>query len=382
MKIAIVTTHPIQYNSPVFKELARYGLEVKVFFTWEQSSEETFDKSFKRRIKWDIPLLEGFDYEFLVNVANDPGSHHFFGIDNPDGIKRIQDFSPDALLVYGWSFKSHLRIMWYFKKRIPIFFRGDSHVLDEGKGIKKIFRRIFLTKVYTHIDFAFYVGTNNKEYYLKHGLKEDQLIWAPHTVDNERFSNSGINKFEARLKKGLPSEGIYFIFIGKFEAKKNPLLLLQAFQELKENNVNLVFVGNGELEDRLKNNSSKNKNVFFLPFQNQREMPLIYSCADVVVLPSSYNETWGLVINEAMVCGKAVIASDKVGSAVDLIKTGRNGYVFYADNKKALVEKMNECIKNKSLLERMGLISKEIIQEWSIQRLVEAYCLGFQKTKK
>lgn len=379
LKLAIVTTHPIQYNSPVFRELAKVSdLTIKVFFSWGQSQEKVFDPKFKREIKWDIPVLNGFDYKFLLNTAKRPGSHHFFGIQNPTAIRDINLFNPDAILVYGWSFLSHLRIIHYFKGKLPIFFRGDSYLLDEVPGPKQLLRRLILRRVYLYIDFALYVGSNNRSYFLKHGLKEEQLIWVPHTIDNDRFSESSVAPSIARKKLKLPLEGLNLLFTGKFEEKKNPLLLLQAVKYINRNDVNLVFVGNGELEEELLQSAKGMKNVFFLPFQNQSTMPLIYSSADIVILPSSHNETWGLVINEAMACGKAVIVSDKVGCGTDLVKPDINGYIFKHDNLEDLAEKLENCLNNNRYI-YFGAASKALIKDWSITKGVETMAEAIKK---
>src|SRR5688500_7891804 len=101
--LAIITSHPIQYNAPLFKLLAlRKKLNVKVFYTWgETVLQNKFDPGFNRTIEWDLPLLEGYAYEFLDNAATDKGTHHFNGIINPVIIGRIRAFQPDALLIYG-----------------------------------------------------------------------------------------------------------------------------------------------------------------------------------------------------------------------------------------------------------------------------------------
>ena len=133
MKIAIVTTHPIQYNAPFFRLLEQEpSITPKVFYTWSQTEyEQKYDPGFGKKIEWDIPLLEGYSYEFVNNKAKHPGSDHFMGIENPLLIKKIQEWKPDMVLVYGWSFKSHLQCLRYFNKKIPVLFRGDSTLLDE-----------------------------------------------------------------------------------------------------------------------------------------------------------------------------------------------------------------------------------------------------------
>ena len=114
--------------------------------------------------------------------------------------------------------------MRYFKGKIPVYFRGDSTLLDERQGLKLIARRIFLRWVYNTIDFAFYVGTRNKEYFLAHGLKNKQLIFAPHAVDNERFCDKNGNykrkAIDWRQSIGIKDDEFVFLFAGKLEPRK------------------------------------------------------------------------------------------------------------------------------------------------------------------
>src|SRR5689334_23212002 len=97
-KIAIVTSHPIQYNAPLFQLLAQRGVvATKVFYTWEQSrGGEKYDPDLGKKIAWDIPLLEGYEYSFVRNVSTDPGTHHFKGLINPDLNKVIKEWGADA----------------------------------------------------------------------------------------------------------------------------------------------------------------------------------------------------------------------------------------------------------------------------------------------
>lgn len=379
-KIAIISTHPIQYNAPWFKLLAeRKKLEVMVFYTWGQLEGGTkYDPGFGKNIEWDIPLIEGYDYRFVKNISTKPGSHHFKGIDNPTLIKEIQLWNPDAILIFGWSFKSHLKVLRYFKRKRRILFRGDSNLLDEAKefSARKGIRKIFLKWVYSHVDIVLYVGSANKKYYLEYGLKKEQLSFAPHAIDNDRFMQA--RQYNMRQQLGIPIEDMVFLFAGKFEAKKNPVLLLEAFIQLDAKNTHLLMVGNGYLEGGLKSrvieqNPEIRKRIHFMDFQNQSIMPSIYQTGDVIILPSQGpGETWGLAVNEAMASGKAVLVSDKCGCAVDLVQNGINGYVFESNNKEDLVKKMKKFNLQNASLVTMGNQSLQIIQNWSFQKICEA----------
>jgi len=378
-KLAIITSHPIQYNAPVFKLLAeRKNIWIKVFYTWgEKVLENKYDPGFKRIVQWDIPLLEGYEYEMVENISKDPGSHHFNGIINSNLINKIETWNPDSILILGWSYQSHLKSIRYFSGKRTLFFWGDSNLLDgSGNFIKNIFRKIFLKWLYSKIDIAFYVGQATKKYYIKYGVKNDRLLFVPHAIENSRFSNAAGIDF--RKKLNIPTSNILFLFAGKFENKKNPLLLLEAFTKINSENIELLFVGNGPIEDELKNQVHDlsdiiKRRIHFMDFQNQSQMPDVYKACDVFVLPSKGpGETWGLAINEAMASSKPVLISDKCGAAEDLVQNGINGYTFESNNIQSMISKMELVITQKDQLEIMGKQSYAIIQDWSFEMICMA----------
>lgn len=384
MKLAIVTTHPIQYNSPLFKLLSLNNLNcIKVFYTWGEAGYlNKYDPGFVRYVEWDVPLLDGYDYEFSFNKSKNPGSHHFNGIKCPNLIASINLWKPDSLLIYGWNNHAHLSCIRYFKGKIPVFFRGDSTLIDSKPHIKALLRKIFLKWVYSHVDFAFYTGVHNRSYFLKYGMKSNQLIFAPHVVDNEIFfdsSNQLTNSAnEWRSSLGISNNNLVFLFAGKLENKKNPQLLVKAFRELIKSNNNciLLIVGDGILKDKLiqlskiEFNDNFSKRIFFIPFQNQSKMPIVYRMADVFVLPSQGpGETWGLAVNEAMASGKPVILSEKVGCAPDLVEQGVNGFVFKSGDTNDLISKLKIFGNNAGLIEKMGKASLDKISSFSLSHL-------------
>ena len=373
-KIAIIATHPIQYYAPVFKLLSK-NIQVKVFYTSGDQTANKYDHGFKQNITWDIPLTDGYDYEFLENVAIDKGTHHFKGIINPNAIDQINTFKPDAILIYGWANKSHLKIMRYFKGKVPVYFRGDSTLLDQQPGLKNIIRSIFLRWIYKHIDTAFYVGSANKAYFKKYGLKEKQLVFAPHAIDNTRFAiNRKAETDQLRKELNIREEDTLVLFAGKLEPKKNPELLLTAFMQINAPHIHLLFVGNGVLEEQLKLKVKNDQlsNVHFMGFQNQTQMPVVYQACDLFCLPSKGpGETWGLAVNEAMAAGKAVLVSDKVGCAVDLV-TKDTGAIFKSGDLTDLSQKLIALTKDKVILKNNGQSALKAIQNWSFEQQVNA----------
>ncbi|HEY4334345.1 MAG TPA: glycosyltransferase family 4 protein [Puia sp.] len=388
-KLAIISSHPIQYNAPLFRLLAESKtVHLRVFYTWEQSGKGAkYDPGFGKTIEWDIPLLEGYESEFVTNTSYDPGTHHFKGMINPGLNKVIEAWQPDLLLVYGWSWASHLKAIRHFHGRIPVLFRGDSTLLNEKPGLRKILRRIFLTWVYRHVDYALYVGTNNKDYFLRHGLKPRQLIHAPHAVDNRRFSASDAERrAEANDWKrslGIKPGELVVLFAGKLEAYKDPAFVVGLAERWKDLPVRVILVGNGQMEEELKQRAKTTPGIIFLDFQNQTRMPVVYRLADLFILSShsqtlgqgmsTQTETWGLGANEAMACGCGLMLCTGVGGAVDLVKEGLNGIIFPVGGTEKCTKFVQELLAEPGKLEKIKAASRQRVEEeFSFEKIVRS----------
>lgn len=371
-RLAIVTSHPIQYYAPLFRTLAdRDPLDIHVFHGWKGATESAYDPGFEDDVQWDISLLDGYDYTFVPNTSSDPGSHHFRGLVNPGLIPDIESWGPDALLLFGWAYQSHLRALLHFSGDVPIFFRGDSTLLDEQGGLRTGLRRLFLRWVYRHVDVALYVGENNRTYFEAHGLSDEQLTWVPHAVENQRFKNvpdAGRKALQWRRELGIPDDAVVILFAGKFESKKAPDMLLDAFLKCDNTKAHLALAGSGPMEEELRGRAGGRPEVHFLGFQNQSRMPVVYRLGDAFVLPSrGPGETWGLAVNEAMACGRPVVVSDRVGCAPDLV--GREtGFVVPAGDTGALRRRLETLVDDKELRCRMGRKAQAQIKDWSIRQ--------------
>ncbi|ACU06096.1 glycosyl transferase group 1 [Pedobacter heparinus DSM 2366] len=354
----------------------RGQLNVKVFYTWGEEASQKYDPGFGKTISWDIPLLDGYPYAWVQNTAAVKGSHHFKGIQNPDLVRQLVAWQPEAILVYGWAYPSHLKVLRHFKGKLPLYFRGDSTLLNETTSLKRLLKILFLKWVYKNVDHAFYAGTNNKHYFKKFGLKDEQLTLAPHAIDNNRYAkNRTIEIKRLRDSLNIGDQDILILYAGKFEAVKNLELLLKVFIELNRPGTHLLFTGNGKEEVQLKKKAEQSTsaaNIHFLDFQNQSFMPVLHQAADLFCLPS-ISETWGLSVNEAMACSKPILVSDKVGCAVDLVKSECNGAIFKSGSSDSMTLHLTALLdKGKEGLAQMGLLSKKIIDDWSIPVQVEA----------
>lgn len=372
-KLAIITTHPIQYNAPLFRVLAQRGnIAVKVFYTWGQSKEAVYDAKFGRQRSWDIPLLDGYAHEFVHNTAAHPDSNRFMGIINPRLLQQLKKEAFDAVLIYRWSLWSHLWLLQCLPSNIRLLFRGDS-VWKRTGGVTNLLRKMLLRFVYRKVHTALYVGKANEAYYRAAGLASQQLVYAPHAVDNDFFAAAAAKREaaarEQRTALGIPDHALVFLYAGKFYALKQLHLLIRSFRLLEGADSYLLLVGNGEQEQELRQEAAGDARIHFLPFANQSQMPVVYRMGDVLVLPSS-SETWGLAVNEAMACGRPALVSDACGCASELIITGETGFTFSSGNGADLLQKLRLCT-DKERLRQMGSNALRHIENYSLEHVAE-----------
>lgn len=336
MRLAILSSHPIQYYAPLFRELARH-IDLHVFFAHQPTPAQQAAAGFGAAFNWDIDLTSGYGHSFLANVAAQPDASRFNGCDTPEIGARLREGGFDAVLLFGWHLKFLLQGLWAAKLQgLPVLIRGDSHLGTQRSAPKKLAKEIFYPPFLRLFDVALYVGQRNRAYYEHYRYPADRLYHSPHCVDTRRFeaataAGAGV---ELRRKLGVPNEERLVLFAGKLVEFKRPLDVIEAVARLRREGmaVSLMIAGSGPLDGQAKASANTlNVPLFALGFQNQMAMPAVYAAADVLALPSSA-ETWGLVCNEALACGTPIVTSSEVGCAPDLAADGAAGRVFsFAD---------------------------------------------------
>ncbi len=351
-RLAIVLSHPTQYYSPWFRWLrANTSLVFRVFYLDDTGIAPTHDEKFKKTFSWDVDLTSGYDWELIENTARRPSTLRFFGLKNPSLHARIDDWGATAILLFGYAYATHLKLIaWARRKKIPLLFRGDSHLL--GRPAPRGLKKTLLTFVYRQFAAITCVGAANRDYFLHHGVPDKKLFFAPHAVNAAHFDPASPAhrniSLALRVELGLTAQTRVILFAGKLIPQKQPRALLEAFLALNPPDTALVFVGDGpEKPDMLAlaAQASPDTNLHFLPFANQSEMPSRYLLADLFVLPSrGAYETWGLAINEAMHLGVPCLVSDHVGCQRDLVTDGETGWVFNATDPASLREKLTTAL--------------------------------------
>jgi glycosyltransferase involved in cell wall biosynthesis len=350
MRIAVITTHPIQYQVPWFRALAEdKEVDARVFFSYIPNKHEQ-GIGFGTAFDWDIDLRQGFDNVVLRNLLLSSTIPTFFRRIAIGIGRELRTFDPDAALIMGWQEFSLLQaFIASWTRGVPIILRGDSNALKPRPAHVTALHRIYLSRA----SAALATGDANAEFYIQGGMPPDQIVMARHFVDNERFAKAADSlrgeRHRIRAAWGVRESALCVLFAGKLEAKKRVTDVLEALRIAGDLGIDVhgLVVGTGaEMTNARRMVASLDLPVTFTGFLNQTEMPRAYVAADVVVLPSDYGETWGLVINEAMATGLPAIVSNRVGCAGDLVVDGETGAVTPFGEPSAIAQKLVGLAKN------------------------------------
>ncbi len=336
-KVAIVSTHPIQYHTPWYRALAcEQDLHVEVLYCHQSTAQDQAGAGFGVAFDWDVSLLDGYRFRFLRNVAAKAGVSSFSGADTPELAALIAGGRYDAVVVNGWHYKSAwqaIRACW--KSRVPVLVRSDSHLRTPRHALKSLAKSPVYRWFIPRFDACLPVGGMSRDYFLHYGASPANVFVVPHIVDVERIVQQAsvleVQRNELRRQWDLPESRAVFVFVAKFIEKKRPLDFVRALARACRARAQVcgLMVGDGPLRPLCEAEAAASGvPVRFAGFLNQSQITRAYVAADALVLPSDGRETWGVVVNEAMTCGRPCFVSDQVGCAVDLVERKRTGDIF------------------------------------------------------
>jgi glycosyltransferase involved in cell wall biosynthesis len=340
--LAILTSHPIQYQVPIWQALAASGaIPFEVWYLTDHGVKPSKDVEFGKQFAWDLDLLSGYPHQFL-QVNDDWDLKKFRGIRLRENLSnRLRSQPVRALWIEGWRFSAFWKALGAAKRSsVDVWMRGDSNDLKRDRLWKRLPKRTILGRHLKRVDRFLCVGSANRRLYESYGIARSKLISTPHCVDNDRFAQQAAERRQERndlrAKWRIPQSAFCFLFCGSFIGIKRPLDLVEAAKRLVQASgnrspIHLLFVGGGQLGPELRRgcrvvfdadasaapNGNQNADpaaphASFAGFLNQSEIASAYAGADAIVLPSE-SETWGLVVNEAMACGIPAIVSHHCG---------------------------------------------------------------------
>lgn len=364
MKILYILPHPIQYQTPLINYLSANGIDIIVGYKSNISSKSFYDDGFQKKIKWGKNILKGHDYFF-----NKDSKNIFSSIFDQKIIKIIlSDKEIKFIWVHGSKNIFNILIILISKLLNKKVFLREENTLESKK---RNFINIFLNKIFyflinPFIDQYLAIGKKNYKYYIFNNINKKKIRFVPYVVDNNFFSSDNF------IKKTYKE--INFLFVGKFHKNKGISMLLEAFKEISSKNrkilnkIKLKLVGHGILFNEIKKYilNEKLKFIKLTNFQSQKKLKYIYQKTDILILPSIY-EPWGLVINEALNAGNAIICSDRVGAVGDLVINNKNGFVFKSNDKKSLIESIARYLKNEKMINSHKKRGKQIINKYNFK---------------
>ena len=373
-RLAILSTHPIQYHAHWFRALAaRPDLDLSVFYCYSASPADQAQAGFGVEFDWDIPLLEGYRYTFLDGGSRKPGN--FFALDAPGIGDMLAREKVDAVLVNGWHYKAAWQTIFAcWKTRIPVMVRSDSQLASPRSPLKRLLKHPLYRSFIPRFDACLAVGIRSRDYYLHYGARPERIFLVPHVVPDHFMAAAG----EAELRRpllrrqwGFPDEDVVFLFAGKFIENKRPMDFLRALEAAASQEPRMagLMVGDGPVRAACEEFvSSRKLRVHLTGFLNQSQIVDAYVAADCLVLTS--RETWGMVVNEAMSCSRPAVVSDAVGCVPDLVRDGRSGAVFPLGDVEALSHTLVALARDPARVQAMGECARAGLQPYSLDAAV------------
>jgi glycosyltransferase involved in cell wall biosynthesis len=378
-RLAIVASHVIQYQAPLFRMLAaQHDIDLTVLYCSRLGSETFHDADMATSVRWDLDLLSGYRSGFLTNLAPARAAGFLRHV-NPGIIPALARGRYDAVLfMTGWGSLTAVGGMVLCRVAgIPFLIFGDSSFPPPETTLPTRLRAALLRGLFKMASGFAVSGSLNATYYEHYGADRQRFFLVPFAIDNERFAGGADfaegERGRFRASHGIDRDSVTIVFSGKLVERKDPLTLLHAYERMRSRDrCSLLFVGEGALRGALERYAREKsiERVHFAGFVNQGDLPKYYGASDVFALPSTY-EPRGLVVNEAMAVGLPIVVSDRCGAIGDIAIDGANALVFPAGDPDALAAKLDTLAADATLRARMASRSREIIAGWSYDRAVE-----------
>ena len=188
--------------------------------------------------------------------------------------------------------------------------------------------------------------------------RESDVIEVPNGVDTEHF-RPGVNGEPLRRRCSISNDELVVLFVGALDRAhhyRRVDVLMQAIQTIDDAHMHLVIAGDGDWKTKyqeLAKTFGMDQRTHFLGWVAHHDLPAVYAASDVVVLPSQLQESFGMVLIEAMACGKPVIASDLPGVRT-VVRNGETGWLCQPGNSDDLVDKIRCALGDSERQHTMG----------------------------
>lgn len=375
-KVLLITNIISPYRLPLFNCLhSQSDVEFRVIALAEREENPEWQLA-KEKIQFDYRILPGW-HTFVWR--RELPIHLNWGL-----WRALRQYKPDGIITSGYDALAYWEAFLYCKafKKKYILWNGTT-LLSTSRtgGIIGRTKRVIIKGADRYVTY----GTKAAGYLEYMGAPKERIHVGVNTVDMDWFSARvrKIRRGKAFQVERATYPKLLLIYIGQLIRRKGVPQALKALQKLSDPDIGLLIVGSGPQEEELKRfcQAQELKNVYFEGFQQQDDLPKYYALADVLIL-SSLEEVWGLVVNEALTSGLYVLCSNRAGAAYDLIKEGWNGALFDPHNVEeiaTLIQQTKEQIEK--IRARREAISEHACREFSIERSAKTFLDAIEKVQ-
>ena len=380
-RLAIVVSHPIQHFCPQYTNWAKLNnVELKVFFASKHGLLPYVDKGFGRVVQWTGISLD-FPHVFLLGAEKNTVDS---SIDSMDLNEQLTTFSPDVVLLYGYSQQlQKSALQWANSKKLPIIMISDSELHAKRGWFKQLVKKLVIPRIFRKISLYLTVGDANEAYYRNYGATDNQFIRCSFPIDivgyDSVLSVRRKCREDIRFELNIPDHHKVILMVGKLVPWKRQLDLVQFSNSMQSvrNDVTVVLAGTGQDESKLRGLARHigSGGVVFAGFVTPETLAKYYCAADIYV-HCSEQEPHSLGISEAIYCGLPVVISDRCGSygPMDDVRVGLNGFVYQCGNVADLTRRVMYVLNEPAVHSAMSAASTRLGREHQALAHGQALC--------
>jgi glycosyltransferase involved in cell wall biosynthesis len=385
-KVLLVSSQPIQTAATLRLLAAHPGYEVLTAYCSLAEARLWRDAEHLNKEAFDTPVLDGYDWTRMANWSPLPGLGKFYGLINPKVVRLV--YGSDCVVVFGHNYVTFWLAMAAAKLiRKPLILTTDATHLESfaGAGWKTKLKRRVLPFLYNRVaDMVLVPSTAARRFVRSLNVAPARVALTPYVVDNDTIAQAAARSDRTRTREELciPVEAPVAVFCAKFIERKRPLDALRGFARAAVPGSYLIMVGDGPLMNQLKEEAARLKiseRVRFTGLVKYSRLPEVYIASDVLLFTSEH-EPYGLPVNEAMICGLTVVASDRIGAAHDLVREGETGFVYPCGDIERLAATLRDVLSDGDRLQEMGAAARERMTTWSPRENAEATLRAIEKT--
>lgn len=297
--------------------------------------------------------------------------------------KTLIELDLDILICAGGYLCPGIRSVLRWKNDLgyKTYFWSESHLNEQRTygNIKIMLREYVRKSLYEKFDGFWYAGKLSREFIEKYARRNADLYFVPNLIDEKKYAEaielSEADKYKLLEKYHLNQQKKVFLCPARLSRVKGIDKFISILSQTESRDqVTILIAGDGELYDVIKEKAEREcLDIRLLGYQNQNTIVELYSIADVFLLPS-ISDANPLTCIEALWAGLPLFISENCGNYPEVVKEGKNGYVFNYENIGIALVKLEKLINAKNEWRKNArIVSHQIaVEKYSTRKVVES----------